>query len=567
MAILQNLQKILTSVYGKDVRQAIHDAIYECYEDGKAGSVDLVARSGIAQLSSNLNTEYGSTVLYSDTTGKKAKDTEITLSDSYSNYDYIDIYTYTTAIDEVATMSVARGSTVCLRIPNVVDSGTESTALRINELILTFATNKLLISDHTLWAWNGSTSSGASKTTIEDETNTNATAIRKVVGRKISANAEVADIRTGYDGTTYTSAGEAVRSQISQCIGGGSGGLSNEAKAALLDCFAHVAWIDDDGQDYYDALESALYPPADLVSISAVYTQSGTVYDTDSLDDLKTDLVVTATYSDSTTETVTNYTLSGTLTAGTSTITVSYGGKTTSFTVTVTHRQTGYITDGLIHRWDGIDNTRSGHSDSTTTWYDLVGTYDLEMCANPQLTWNASSLTFAGGSSSNSYLLSAADAVESAANKTVEVVLLPTQSESKTVLQPFYDSALDQDAIGKINIFNDNTVSAQGKSANTYDTGLSAVTAVRSIVATINSTPAVVKVYVNGAEVSLSAKTHSMRGGYNKMVVGALKTSDANTAYPFTGRIYAIRIYNRNLTSAEIAQNYEIDCERFGFSS
>ena len=36
-------------------------------------------------------------------------------------------------------------------------------------------------------------------------------------------------------------------------------GLSETAKAALLNCFAHVAWIDEHGQDYYDALESALY--------------------------------------------------------------------------------------------------------------------------------------------------------------------------------------------------------------------------------------------------------------------------------------------------------------------
>ena len=73
-----------------------------------------------------------------------------------------------------------------------------------------------------------------------------------------------------------------------------------------------------------------------LSSISAVYTQSGTVYTTTSLDDLKADLVVTATFADSTTQTVTGYTLRGTLTEGTSTITVSYAGKTTTFNVTVT---------------------------------------------------------------------------------------------------------------------------------------------------------------------------------------------------------------------------------------
>ena len=73
-----------------------------------------------------------------------------------------------------------------------------------------------------------------------------------------------------------------------------------------------------------------------ISSISAVFTQgSATIYDTDSLDTLRQYLTVTATFSDSTTATVTDYTLSGVLTVGTSTITVSYGGKTTTFNVTV----------------------------------------------------------------------------------------------------------------------------------------------------------------------------------------------------------------------------------------
>lgn len=48
--IEQNLQKILSSRYGKDVRQSIHDSIHDCYEDGKAGAVDLVARERITNL-------------------------------------------------------------------------------------------------------------------------------------------------------------------------------------------------------------------------------------------------------------------------------------------------------------------------------------------------------------------------------------------------------------------------------------------------------------------------------------------------------------------------------------
>ena len=155
----------------------------------------------------------------------------------------------------------------------------------------------------------------------------------------------------------------------------GGRGLSEDVKQALLSCFKNVAWISADGQDYYDALEAALYPPANLVSISAVYTQSGTVYDTDSLDDLKSDLVVTATWSDSSTSTVasTDYTLSGTLTEGTSTITATYGGKSTTFTVNVTaslipadYQQVEYIqstgTQHIITDIAGFDNANNENS-------------------------------------------------------------------------------------------------------------------------------------------------------------------------------------------------------------
>ena len=85
---------------------------------------------------------------------------------------------------------------------------------------------------------------------------------------------------------------------------------------------------------------------ATLQSISAVYTQSGTVYDNASLNSLTGSLVVTAAWSNSTTSVVpsSEYTLSGTLSTGTSTITVSYGGKTASFTVTVTHKEMETLT-------------------------------------------------------------------------------------------------------------------------------------------------------------------------------------------------------------------------------
>jgi Bacterial Ig-like domain (group 3). len=116
------------------------------------------------------------------------------------------------------------------------------------------------------------------------------------------------------------------------------GGWSAEAKEALIACFEQVAWKTTYGQTYLSALETALYPEVYLVSITADYEQDRPIYTDDSLDLVRLDLVVTANYSDGTTETLADdaYELTGTLTAGTSTITVSYGGKTATVSVLVT---------------------------------------------------------------------------------------------------------------------------------------------------------------------------------------------------------------------------------------
>lgn len=211
--------------------------------------------------------------------------------------------------------------------------------------------------------------------------------------------------------------------------------LSDDVKQALLQIARKVAYIDADGQTYYEDLYNALYPPipatsvtlnrgslffhslnetaqltatvlpadttdtltwsssdeavatvtqtglvtciawgsatitatagdktatcsvlaseATISSIAAAFTQGAAViYDNDDLDVLKQYLVVTATWSDSSVETLADedYTLTGTLTTGTSTVTVNYAGLTTTFTVTVTHYVPSFsITNVLSH--------------------------------------------------------------------------------------------------------------------------------------------------------------------------------------------------------------------------
>ena len=158
---------------------------------------------------------------------------------------------------------------------------------------------------------------------VADWMDENLTPTTPVVDASLTVQGAAADAKKTGDEIS------ALKSQITN-------GVPYEVKQALDTILQNVAFKNDTD---YSSAKSAIHNWAtsvNLVSISAVYTQSGTVYDIDSLDGLKEDLVVTASYDNGTSETVSDYTLSGELTVGTSVITVAYGGKTTSFSVTVT---------------------------------------------------------------------------------------------------------------------------------------------------------------------------------------------------------------------------------------
>lgn len=143
------------------------------------------------------------------------------------------------------------------------------------------------------------------------------------------------------------------------------GGLSDEAKEALLECFRHTAFLDHD-KDYYTALKNALYPD-DIASLVATFNQDGYMFSpTDELDDLLPFLTVKAQYNDGTEEIITDYSLSGSLDYAISTITVTYLGKTTTFNVTVKQLPSGY--------------TRKTYIESDRSQYISTNISEIEAC-------------------------------------------------------------------------------------------------------------------------------------------------------------------------------------------
>lgn len=358
-------------------------------------------------------------------TGGKA-----TLSQNVTDFDYIGVYTTMNTLGDDQTAEVHwYNADDFAENPTMVTCGTTKAYSSTTDWVAIPYITLLMDSDEVtctvfnagLVSWNGHAESNAASQTSEGTTNYQGSVV-KIVGIKNTQNdTEVIDARVGADGTVYNTLEarlNAENSALKSAIASGSS-LTSAIKSALLQLAQKVAYIDEDGQDYYDDLYDALYPPvvytaitlntnslsfgalnttqtltatttpsggavtwsssntsvatvsqtgvvtsvgygnatitatcgnlsatcsvaitqATVTSISAVFNQVGvTVYSTDTLDSLKAHLTVRATYSDSSTVTLddSDYTLSGTLTVGTSTITVSYGGQTTTFTVDVT---------------------------------------------------------------------------------------------------------------------------------------------------------------------------------------------------------------------------------------
>ncbi len=206
-----------------------------------------------------------------------------------------------------------------------------------------------------------------------------------------------------------------------------------------------------------------------------------------------------------------------------------------------------YVQDGLVAFWDGVENAGAGvaHDASASTWKDLVGGKEFSLTG---VTVNADRMTFAGTQSSYGTLSEADTAAtfELAKTGTVEIVYAAASTANQVLLQSSTASGIAFGPYNKTYLF----VCNVNAPIVTFTSGTATNSvSVRYAAGKPQSAAA------NGAPVTVSSGNYW--SGANKTTIIGTRTSKAGNA--FSGSIYSIRLYSRQLTADEVAANHALD--------
>ncbi len=214
----------------------------------------------------------------------------------------------------------------------------------------------------------------------------------------------------------------------------------------------------------------------------------------------------------------------------------------------------GYRTSDLVLHLDGINNTGSGHSSNATTWKDLAGNMDVALY---NTTWGSDCCVFTGAD--DSYGLGAKWTFQT--HGTFEVV---------------YSREYSKNLHGIAGWTKYNTVSS--RPGIYVESGR--VSAIRGLgggaVSNFTHPANGVRLYAAFTSTAIyqNTQTYTIPSHFiaaettNNFRIGAYG-SDSNTNYVgmgLPGRIYAVRVYDANLTAEELYAHWLIDKARFNIT-
>ena len=214
-----------------------------------------------------------------------------------------------------------------------------------------------------------------------------------------------------------------------------------------------------------------------------------------------------------------------------------------------------YVTNGLIALYDGINNAGYGKHSTEGIWVDLVG--GLKALAPDTTSWDNNCVVLDKNTNKSiSFPSYYGDA------KTIEIVYKVddtqnTQYKEAAVLTGLFGYGL-YNQVGSNIFFTDNshTTTSNKRYIAPYDAPYGTKTVVSYIkgTTTANDTTGW-KCYVNGEQKTINY------GGSGIATYGPGIQIRADRK--FTGNVYCIRIYDRELTAQEILANQAIDNTRF----